>query len=277
MERTPGRNERCVMSPKNRVSHIGIYWLLCVGLLLLPTAPAWAQTVVATVAASGVSVAVNTVTNKIYVAGGKVTVIDGATNSATTVPAGLFPVAVAVNEITNKIYVANVGNCSPFGNCNSQGSVTVIDGTTNSTTTVIDPNANGPRAVDVNSVTNKIYVANFFTGNVTEIDGATNSTMTIADPSVAGIIMSVAVAVNAATNTIYVANNNLTGFSNTTAGNVTVIDGATHTTTKITDPNAISPVSVAVNATTNKIYVANLGALTTAKHGNVTVIDGATN
>ena len=54
--------------------------------------------------------AVNPVTNKIYVANqssDNVTVIDGATNATTTVPPGRSPCAVAVNPVTNKIYVAN--------------------------------------------------------------------------------------------------------------------------------------------------------------------------
>ena len=39
------------------------------------------------------------------------------------------------------------------------------DGATNSTARVVDPNANGPSAVAVNSVTNKIYVANILSGS----------------------------------------------------------------------------------------------------------------
>ncbi len=35
------------------------------------------------------------------------TVIDGATNATTTVAAGTQPFSVAVNPVTNKIYVAN--------------------------------------------------------------------------------------------------------------------------------------------------------------------------
>ena len=73
--------------------------------------------------------AVNPVTNKIYVANtdsNNVTVIDGATNATTTVAAGAHPCAVAVNPVTNKIYVANHGS----------NNVTVIDGATNDTTTV---------------------------------------------------------------------------------------------------------------------------------------------
>jgi DNA-binding beta-propeller fold protein YncE len=36
-----------------------------------------------------------------------VTVIDGATNNTTTVAVGSYPQAVAVNSVTNQIYVAN--------------------------------------------------------------------------------------------------------------------------------------------------------------------------
>jgi YVTN family beta-propeller protein len=265
---------------KDRQLRLRISRSVWIGLLLAWPASAWSQTVTATISVGTApeAVAVNTVTNKIYVANylsANVTVIDGTTNSATTVQAALHPVAVAVNEATNKIYVANVGFGGPFGN-GDRGSVTVIDGATNLTATVVDPNANGPRAVAVNSATNKVYVANLWTGNVTVIDGATDSTATVADPSASGI-QSVAVAVNSVTNKIYVANNNMLGFSNTTVGNVTVIDGATNSTTTITDPNAISPVALALNPVTNKIYIANEGDYPASNHGNVTVIDGATN
>ncbi len=97
-------------------------------------------------------VAVNPVTNKIYVAnngGANVTVIDGDTYSTTTVAAGVWPWTLAVNPITNKIYVAN----------NDDHSVTVIDGATNETATV-PIWAGEPYAIAVNPVTNKIYVAN---------------------------------------------------------------------------------------------------------------------
>lgn len=268
------------MTSKHRESPLRISQFLAIGLVLVWPGSAPAQTVVATVTA-GVApegVAVDTVTNKIYVANyvsGNVTVIDGATNSTTTVPAGIHPVAVAVNEATNKIYVAIRGDCSPLGNCASRGGVLVIDGATNSTTTVTDPNTNGPIALAVNSATNKIYVANLFSGYVTVIDGATNSTTTVSDPNAAGL-SSYAVAVNPVTNKAYVVNNNIGTFSNA-AGNVTVVDGATNSTTTVTDPNAISPDNVAVNSATNRIYVTNAGNYPGSNHGNITMIDGATN
>src|ERR1700693_2305801 len=108
------------MTSKNRASGFVICWFLCLGLLLLPHALARAQTVTATVPVVGgpVSVALNSLTNKIYVGdyrgrilNGNITVINGATNSViTTVPAGIGVIDVAVNPLTNKIYVANRGN-----------------------------------------------------------------------------------------------------------------------------------------------------------------------
>ena len=263
------------MSPKNRTSGI-VSFSLALGLLLLPPSSAWPQTVSATVGVGSPpsSVAVNGVTNKIYVAtcttgsstNGTVTVIDGSTDTTTTVTAGVCPWAVAVNPATNKIYVANHGHVSLIcGSCISYGSVTVIDGTTNSTTTIIDPNAKFPQAVAVNPLTNKIYVANW-SSNITVIDGATSSITTLSDPNAGDPI---AVALNSVTNKIYVANY--------LSNNVTVVDGGTDSISTVTDPNAINPDSVAVNSVTNTIYVANEGNYPTANHGNVTKIDGSNN
>jgi len=217
--------------------------------LIFATAPLRAQTVTATVAAGpgAHGVAVNPVTNKIYVANGgngTVTVIDGATNATTTVTVGTNPYVIAVNTITNQIYVANNG--SAF--------VTVIDGATNATTNV--PAGANQRGLSVNPITNKIYVANGGSNTVTVIDGATNATTTIA----AGTFPNTT-AVNPVTNQIYVANEN--------SSTVTVIDGATNNTTTLTV--LANPVSLAVNPVTNKIYVSYLNV------ANVTVIDGVTN
>lgn len=306
------------MSLGNRVGVLGILGLGA-GLMLFPLASAWAQTVVANVPVSGLglephAVAVNPVTNKIYVAGGVITVIDGTTNTTTSVQAGVSPIAVAVNPVTNKIYVANRGDIIKGS---SRGNITVIDGMTNATTTVTDSNAAFPSAVAVNPVTNKIYVTNLepMAGSVTVIDGVTNATTTVKDPNAA---FPVAVALNSATNKIYVANANsqnvtvIDGATNaittvtvattselgpvavavnpvtnkiyvannggsTNPGNITVLDGVANSTTTITDPNAIMPYAVAANSTTNKIYVTNTGDYPGTNHGNITVIDGVTN
>lgn len=80
-----------------------------------------------------------------------------------TLTVGSSPGAVAVNPVTNKIYVANHGD----------GTVTVIDGVTNTTATVIV--GSSPSALAVNPVTDQIYVANQTDGSVTVIDGATST------------------------------------------------------------------------------------------------------
>ena len=76
------------------------------------------------------SLAVNPVTNKIYVANwdsANETVIDGATNSATaTLTVGTGPGGIAVNPVTNRVYVTNSGS----------NNVTVIDVATSTTSTV---------------------------------------------------------------------------------------------------------------------------------------------
>lgn len=118
------------------------------------------------------AIAVNPTTNAIYVANAQsnnVTVVDGATGAvAATVPVGISPVGIALDEQTNFIYVANAGN-SQTGD---PGSVTVINGSTNVTTTLVDPRATNPVAVAVNSATHKVYVANKGSNNVTVIEGA---------------------------------------------------------------------------------------------------------
>ena len=212
------------------------------------------------------AIAVNPVTNKIYVANrdsNTVTVIDGTNDSTTTVSVGTGPDAIAVNPITNKVYVAN-------SNGGNNGTVTVIDGIDNSTATV---NAGSyPLAIAVNSATNKVYVVNNSNafgenatmGTVTVIDGATNSTATVSvgpDPD--------AIAVNPATNKIYVVNCGQ-GPGDTTPnwdGTMTVIDGTDNSTTTV--PVGLHPDAVAVNAATGQVYVANEG------DGTMTVIDGA--
>src|SRR5260370_23622305 len=150
--------------------------LTLVAMLSLAAAPARGQTVTATVAVgqSPSAMAVNPVTNKIYVANrsdNTVTVIDGASNTVSaTVPVGTSPVAVAVSPTTNKIYVVNQGDTL------NPSTVTVIDGTTNNTTPLavgVNPSAVaaglGFDGFDFLSV---VYVVNSGSDNRTATDDA---------------------------------------------------------------------------------------------------------
>jgi YVTN family beta-propeller protein len=228
-------------------------WLRCVGcvlLLIFASLGARAQTVVATIDAGThpQAVAVNPLTNKIYVANMNsqdITVIDGTSKMTTTLPGGSGPGAVAVNPRTNRIYVAN----------RDSNDITLIDGATNSTTSIRVGQM--PYSVAVNPVTNKIYVANYKSDNVDVIDGTTNEVHSIQVHR-----FPTAVAVNPATDKIYVLGSALPG------GVLTVIDGVTEATKTIA-LGEYEPIAVAVNFTTNKIYV-------TDGYGfEVFVIDGA--
>jgi YVTN family beta-propeller protein len=225
--------------------------VLAAFLFLAAAARGRAQTVTATVSVGSdpAAIAVNPVTNKVYVADGvetsTVTEIDGATNATTTLAAGANPFSIAVDPVTNRVYVGD----------GADANVTVIDGATNAATTV--PIAgNIADAIAVNSATNTIYVANISEDNVTVIDGATHAIGTV--PAGHGPD---AVAVNPVTGKVYAVN-----FLD---GTVTVIDGTTNATATV--PVGRSPGFVAANPATNQIYIANFG------DGTVTVIDGATN
>ena len=241
-------------------------------------------------------IAVNPMTNQIYVANvcgndvtcstysGTVTVIDGVTLGATTVPVGANPYAPVVNSVTNQIYVPNAcGNdptcASPYG----PGTVTVIDGATDSTTSVNVGIL--PDAVDVNTTTNQIYVANecgddpycATTATMTVIDGASLATTDLA----IGGYYPFAIAVNSATNKIYVPAACFGDPSCQLApnGTVTVIDGVTLGTASIpTGAAGTYPDTMVINSVANKIYIANpCGSDPNCQtKGTVTVIDGAT-
>jgi DNA-binding beta-propeller fold protein YncE len=117
-----------------------------------------------------------------------------------------------------------------------------------------------PTDIVVNTVTNKIYVADDGrnSNNVTVIDGKTGHTTLVKDPNARGPY---ALALNARTNTIYVVNNR--------SANLSVIDGRTNALTIVHLPNAKWPYAVAVDAATNRAYVANYLSR------NVSVIAGA--
>jgi YVTN family beta-propeller protein len=240
------------------------------------------------------SVAVNPVTNRIYVANyasNDVTVLDAANNATATIPVGAGPRHVAVNPATNKIYVSNV----------RAGTVSVIDGATHAVA-LVSTGDSGPIAIDqarnrayvirggladevsvihgetnrsyamaiysyqpvalaLNPYTGKLYVASYTTGDVRAVD-VSFETEYPATTAVGVWSKPVAVAVNPVTNKIYV-------ISEDERGPIGIIDGPTHTATFLNPPgHARGPRAIAVNTATNKIYAAFAG--------EVIVIDGAT-
>ncbi|HEX6969967.1 MAG TPA: S-layer homology domain-containing protein, partial [Micromonosporaceae bacterium] len=241
------------------------------------------------------AVAVNPVTNKIYVpneGSENMTVIDGTTDTIeATVSVGLAANAVVVNAATNTIYVV-----SPT---TGDGEIAVFDGETHVELTTLSAGAfTNSTTLAANPLTGRVYTTNYGTHTVTVIDGTDfsasdinvgNNPATVAVDPVAGkayvanrdsdsvSVVDIAtgavettvpvgdgpsaVAVNPFTRRVYVANED--------SGEVTVLDGAS--TSVIASVYAGGqPAAIAVNLNTDRVYVASRGS------GDVTVLDGNT-
>ena len=207
--------------------------------------PARAQTV--PVGIEAYSVAVNPVTNKIYVGDTPCSVIDGVTKTVTNLPntATYFP--MVVNSVANKIYFLN----------NLTQGLSVIDGATN-TVTNISLGGLVPYVYAVNPVTNRIYVMTTGFSSVTlVIDGATNAIIANLPTGSEAIALDI----DTVTNKIYESDEGAAFF-------VTVIDGATNAFTTINLKTLTLAQSVLVNSATNQVYLSSYP---------VTVLNGATN
>ncbi len=169
--------------------------------------------------------------------------------TAARVKVGNGPDFLAVNSVTNQIYVAN----------SSDGTVSVIDGVTNTVTDTISVGSQ-PQGVGVNTATNTIYVALFagLSSTVAVIDGATNTVVT--DVSVPGATY---IGVNSKTNQVFVSDSDNT---------VRVIDGGTNTVVATIEFSQ-GLESIAVDQQRNLAYVAEVGAVGVPP--SIGVIDGA--
>jgi YVTN family beta-propeller protein len=116
-----------------------------------------------------------------------------------------------------------------------------------------------PQKIAVNSLTNKVYTANYDDDTVTAFNAATGTSVPI--PVGDGPLY---VAVNPATNRVYV--------NNSRAASLTVIDGATDTVIGTFPVGSSGP--IAVNPVTNVLYVVRLTGTGTDE---VTYFNGATN
>ncbi len=222
-------------------------------------------------------VALNTVTNRFYVADaagnggpgtGEVLVFDATTNlQIDTVTAGAFPVGIAVNPVTNMIYVV----------CINSQNLLVIDGATDKVVATLSVGTN-PVAVAVNPATNKVYVADgvgedssagvsLGSPNLMVVNGATNTV--VSQVSLPGLDP-VGLAINTKTNTVYIATE--VGLSVVNGANDTVTANLGSTSTDATDPNFYGAFDVAVDESINTVYVANESTT-----NGLTVINGATN
>lgn len=195
------------------------------------------------------SVAVNPVTNRIYVGGlgsNSITVIDGSTKSVlTTIQLPSPPRAdrqtVVVNTIANRIYVASMvtGTIDSKANPNR---FYVIDGSSNAIMLNTSDFANFPAGVVFNPTTGRIYISDLATIGISVVDSVTLKALD-------GIRLSTkgpsTLALNSATNRLYAAQ----------ASSVSVVDLRTNTQIS-TIPVAGDIWGLTVGQATNRVYAA---------------------
>ena len=181
----------------------------------------------------------------------------GSSYSASFIAAGTRPFAVATDPVTDTVYVT-----SPTGH-----ELSVINGATRTVTATIslgtaasEPVGAVPVGVAVDSATDTIYVTEQAgtNSNVVVIDGATNAvTTTIKLPADTPF----GVAADSTTGTVYVAEED---------AELAVIDTATNAVTGTISTGAgTRPVELAVDESSNMIWVAN-------QAGTVVAVNGAT-
>ncbi len=176
---------------------------------------------------------------------------DAVTN---TIPVGTYPTTTAVNSNTNMIYVANT----------QSGTISVINGTTNAVVSTINL-LTTPYGIDVNPTSNVVYVAENTAWQpnpkavIQVINGSTNQVVATITPQ----LYPYDLRVNPTTNKIYVLENS--GFqTNGPTGAIQVINGTTDDITTTINTGSLPNHGIALDPTTNKIYVYNM------------VIDGTT-
>ena len=227
-----------------------------------------------TVQYAPILVAVDSITNRIYVANrcatdpndcitdgsginGSLSVINGSNNTVTnTLALEQLPSVMLINAVTNKIYVGNSCGTDPTcianGNANTIGTITVVDGATLATSTVSA--GHGTTGMTVNPVANEVYMTNSTDNTVTFVNGVTLGTTTLAVGAAPADVE-----VNPDTYKIYVTNSG----DNT----LTTIDGISHG--KGTLGVGGGPASAVVNPVTNRIYIIN------SNDNTVSVVGGA--
>ena len=239
-----------------------------------PALPAHAQSAGGRIAVglNPVSIAVNPLTNKVYVANAgedTVTVIDGGTGTTSTVPAGDYPAWVAINAEANRIYVSNL----------TSANTTIINGATDTVTAT--PLSGGGGWTAVNPITNRAHVIRYGAGDEVNVFEGDGYVLTSATRS----YQPTALALNPTNNWLYVVHR--------ATGDVVALDMTTpmpYPPLKCPDGSGgfrpqpgdhdpydlpcinvpDTPVAVAVNPVTNRIY-----ALSDSASGQISVINGA--
>jgi DNA-binding beta-propeller fold protein YncE len=204
--------------------------------------------------AAGGGIAVNTNTNRVYVAvGSQINVHDAQTSALITtiaLPQNYSACSdVAVNPVTNRVYAVGYRTY-------------VIDGNTNAVLGNFDVDG---EEIAVNSATNRVYISErsdypYTAPSVIHVlNGANNTWLPNITVGSASTFEYVHLAANPTTNRVYIA---YTGDND-----LRVLDGSTHS--EVTRVHLENIGYVAVNPDTNRVYVGT-------SDGGVAVLDGTT-
>lgn len=176
------------------------------------------------------------------------------------------PYGVTLNLDNDLIYVSN------YGQFNTTGTVSVINGTTNTIVASI-PVGKNPQAIVYNPANGLVYIANTLSNTLSIINGTSNS---LVGSIVVGNFPGknpTGIAISPINNTIYVTNMGsntvsvINGTTNVIAKNITLAIGEREGE----GTGFFSPAGIAYNSDTGSLYVTNRGSDT------VSVINGTTN
>jgi YVTN family beta-propeller protein len=165
------------------------------------------------------------------------------------------PYGVALNLDNGLIYVSN------YGQFNTTGTVSVINGTTNDIVASI-PVGKNPQAIVYNPANGQVYTANVLSNTLSIINGTSNSLVGSIDVGAFPGKNPTGITLNPINNYIYVTNMG----SNT----VSVINGTTNTVVA-NIPVGLGPNCIAYDQNNGDVYVAN------SVNDTISIVDGLEN
>jgi YVTN family beta-propeller protein len=180
------------------------------------------------------------------------------------------PYGIAFNPDNDLIYVSN------YGQFNTTGTVSVINGTTNAIVASI-PVGKNPQAIVYNPANGLVYTANTLSNTLSIINGTNNSLVGSINVGAFPGKNPKGIVINPINNTIYVTNmgsntvSMINGTTNVVVNNITLATGEQEVGVRAEGTGFFSPVGIAYNSDNGNLYVTNRGSDT------ISVINGTTN
>jgi YVTN family beta-propeller protein len=174
------------------------------------------------------------------------------------------PYGIALNPGNGLVYVSN------YGQFNTTGTVSVINGTTNTIVGNIHVGKN-PQAIVYNPASGFLYVANTLSNTLSIINGTSNSLVGSIPVGDFPGKNPTGIAANSINNTVYVTNMGSNTVSVINGTSNVVVENVTLNTSEGVGRGFFSPAGIAYDSDNGNLYVANRGLDT------VSVINGTSN